>query len=338
VGVKLAGLPEAGITAKDVGALAVDESDPRLAELVQKEWKRFRPDGLAAMEALAGVVAPTMEPLRFTQAESYRTGIAEQSALTFVTPEVGFVAVADDSSVVHRVKPPKKPGGELVVEPLTDDDGAMDGLEGASFNRGKKTLRTVSENSRKVFEMKATIDGERIHLAKPRKIGKLERVQKDDNSGWEGFATLPAELSPDGKEYQLAANEARPRRIGLFDPKTLAMVGSAKIPDELKDLLLDLADVAVSKRGTLAILSEQGNDQKGVIAEVALRRIERTIGRGRSSVEWKLIPIGVTKIETKGLDLGGAGRLQAEGLDFDQKGDLWVACEANSLLIRFAQK
>jgi len=45
--------------------------------------------------------------------------------------------------------------------------------------------------------------------------------------------------------------------------------------------------------------------------------------------------LGAAQIEATGLPLAGAPRLQPKGIRFDDQGDLWIACEGDSLLIRF---
>lgn len=325
-------LPRAGISAIDVAALGevAPNQLERLNELVDREWQRFSNDGLMAMEALTGVAAPCREPMTFRMAEHYRTGIGEQSALTFVSPEVGFLVVADDTSSIFRVAPGAD--GEVRVDELLSDE-ALEGLEGAAYDPKRSVLRVVSEDSRKVYEMDLEVNDGDVKLSRPKKVGKLDKAGRRKNKSWEGLELLSADMSPDRRPWQIAVNEGSPRRVTFFDPKDLESGGHAKIPDDAKPYLPDLSDVAVSPRGTLFLLSDEGN----AICELGIRKLDRPVGDGRPLGEWKLVFLGKTDIDAKNLPLDGADRLQPEGLAFDQKGDLWVACEANSLLIRFAK-
>jgi uncharacterized protein YjiK len=322
---RLAELPRARIEPHHVLELA--DLPPEDLGTLLSEWKRFTPKGLETLEALAGAAAPSRAPLKFDRAEHYTTGIEQQSALAFISPAFGFVAVGDDSSELWQVKP--KQGG-IEVARLRRDDGELDGIEGSCFYRRTGRLRVVSEDSRKLWELKIE-DG---RASEPQKIGKIEKLGKKKNKGTEGIEILPAELSPDRTEYQLAVNEGKPRRVAFLDPTTLEVLGLADVPESVKAALPDLSDLAVSPNGTLFLLSDEGN----AFVELAIRKVEISTGGGRGLPRWTLIPLEITHIDLEGLPLGNAPRLQPEGLSFDHHGDLWVACEANGILIRFAQQ
>jgi hypothetical protein len=325
---RFAALPRTQIEPQHILQLA-DVSAEDLGHLL-KDWKRFTPGGLETLEALAGVAAPNREALRFRQAEHYLTGIDQQSAITFVKPEVGFVIAGDDSSALWAVKPDGE--GEVAVAKLRKDDGELPGLEGANYNPRTDKVRVLSEDKSKVWELGFKTKGGELRLGDLEEVGKIESVGRNKNKGYEGLETLPAAVSPDGREYQLAVNEGRPRKVVFVDPDTLQVEGTADIPESVRDLLPDISDTAVSKRGTLVLLSDEGN----AFVEFAIRKIDRNVGPGLPLPTWTLVPLGEHRIDLDRLPLDGAQRLQAEGSSFDDRGDLWIACEANSILIRFA--
>jgi uncharacterized protein YjiK len=327
---RLRALPESEIEPRHVLELA--DLGANTLEGLLKHWKRFTPAGLDTLEALTGTAAPNRTAMRFTQREHYVTGVEQQSALTFISEAVGFMVAGDDSSALFAVKPQ---GGRAIVTQVREDDGELAGIEGMRFNRKNGKLRVVSEDSRRVWEMR--FDLRKLELSAPDEIGKIERLGKKNkkvSKGYEGLDILHAEQSPDRTEYQLAIHEGKPRRVAFLDPKTLEVQGLADVPESLRSVLPDLSDSAVSPRGTLFLLSDEGN----AFVEFAVRKIDRGAGPGRSLPQWTLVPLATTEIDPKGLPLAGADRLQPEGLSFDDKGDLWVACEANSLLLRFEQQ
>jgi uncharacterized protein YjiK len=258
----------------------------------------------------------------FSQQEYYVTGIKEQSGLTFVSPAIGFVTVEDESGDILAIK--TRRAGHAAVTRLCQD-ARLKGMEGVCYNRATDRLRVLSEQKAALWELVLTNRRGSVQVSEPVKLGELEPVGAKKNKGYEGLSWLPADLSLDGREWQLAIQESKPRKVAFFDPVTLRLHGLAKIPDSVKDALPDLSDVAVSPRGTLFVLSDQGE----AVAELALEE---------HGGDWELHALRVKKLQVKDLPLGGAPRLQPEGICFDHRGDLWVACEGNGLLIRFGPR
>jgi hypothetical protein len=267
------------------------------------------------LEVVTGVAAPNRTPLRFEQGEPYLTGIEQQSAIAFVSSELGFVIAGDDSSAVWLVKPRRR---NLAKTRLRKDDGQLNGIEGICFERATSSVRVLSENSRRVWEMRLGVRKNKVRLSDPTEIGKIEKIGKKKNKGLEGLALLPAAVSPNRTKYQLAINEDKPRRVAFIDPKTLEVKGLAELPESLRAVLPDLSDLAVSSSGTLFLLSDEGN----ALAELAIRKIDSRLSRGRSLPQWTLVPLHTTEIDTRSLPLAGAERLQPEGLSFDHRGNL----------------
>ncbi|MEM7155214.1 MAG: hypothetical protein AAF799_20365 [Myxococcota bacterium] len=278
-------------------------------------------------------MAPT--PLRFTQAEHYSTNIEEQSALTSMAPHANVLfTIADDSNAVWSIEPPADAGGALRVERLSPERGVLDGLEGATYDPEARTLRVVTEDPRQLWELEVSRDGEALKVSEPVRLGTLElpltgSEELRRNKGWEGITTMPASLSPDGAPYLIAVNEDSPRRVALFELKTLTPSGFADLPDGAEAHLSDLSDCAVGPTGTVFIVSDQGES----FGEFELTKDDTAAGG------WSLTLLEVTEIADPRPEAERRRRLKAEGIAFDLHGDLWVACErGKGLLVRFARQ
>lgn len=295
-----------------------------LTELLRDQWQRFDPAGLTALQKLTrqqenGQSRPIKQPTPLTLAQRYSTNIKEQSALTFVSAEHGFLAISDRSSKVWQVKPS---ADEPTVTPLRKNDGQLEGLEGAIY--GDNQLLVVSEDSRKVWQIDVDTAGEALALGQPELLGKLPKIGERKNKGWEGLALLPKQFSPDNKPRLLAVHEGFPKRVAIFDRHSLKMEASLKLPKEVK--AKDLSDLTVDPQtGRLFLLSDESN----AVYEMDLVCAKQKIGQGSLTNKWSLESI--TSIELP--DQRGRKRLQPEGLAFDERGDLWVACEGKTSLL-----
>ncbi len=268
-----------------------------------------------------------MKGRRFRQAEVHETGIEEPSAIAFIAPQVGFLVFADDSSAVWRVERPGPNQPKTNNHPLRPDDGAFEDVESATYDPQTGTVRLVSEASRRVYESRVARHAHgRVSLGEPRRLGRLKRVQRHDNSGYEGFTTLPSQLSPDGTKWDVAVNERAPRRLCFFDPSSLKYGGYAKLPKDAKPLFPDLSSVAIAEDGALFLLSDEGS----CFGQFVLKRAGK-----RSKAGFKLRLVRQTPIVATNLPLGNASRLQPEGMTFDERGDLWIVTEGGGLLIHF---
>jgi uncharacterized protein YjiK len=305
---------------------------PKELNRLLEQWERFTDDGLKTLEAITGAAAPNRTPMRFKQDPNYiETDIEQLSALTFISPKFGFVGVGDEKSELYNIK---LNDGEAKVTTIRQDDDSFPGMEGSCFRRTDDGtfLRVLSEDKQTVWEVPFG-GGSVGEIVRDWEIEGKKK--KKSNKGYEGLDILPAHHSPDGNEYQLAVKEGKPRRVAILDPETLAVKGLADLPESLKKVMPDLSDIAVSPRGTIFILSDEGE----CFTEFALRKIEKGVGPGLSLPRWTLVPLATTYIDTDDIKIGKKfDRLQPEGLSFDQNGDLWVACEAKGILIRFAQQ
>lgn len=288
----------------------------RLGELLDETWKKWSDGGRRALEVYAGRAAPDLSATQFKDPVLSNTGIEEQSAITFVSKEHGFVVIADESSAVYRLK-----NGE--VEELRKDDGKLKGLEGCTLDQETNSLLVVSENTRRVFELRATFDGNDMKLAAPKELGRLESIGEQANKGWEGLCAWSSKHTADGKPRLLAVHEGHPRAIGVFDRKTLKLEAAIELPEEMTPHPLDLSDLAVDpKTGRIFLLS----DESAAIYEIELRRSDKLLGAGPPLPSYAIVLIGQTELPKK---------LKAEGLCFDQAGDLFVTGELGSKMLTF---
>jgi len=169
---------------------------------------------------------------KLRQTDIHFLDIDEPSALTIISPEAGLLVFADESSTIWQVRKPAANKTCLTGQPLRLDGGAIPDIEGATYDPETGVLRVLSEQSRHVCEFDVTLGSTgRIGLVKPhRHRCRLKRVQRESKHGYEGITALPAQLSPDGRKWNVAINERKPRRVCFFDPKTLKYSGYAKLP------------------------------------------------------------------------------------------------------------
>ncbi len=126
-------------------------------------------------------------------------------------------------------------------------------LEGIATNGAGDVVWALSEERGVLVELHVGARGPRL-----RRTALLERPGKRRNKGYEGLAFLAPNLSPTGRAALVAVHEHKPRRVVVFDRRTLAVVCALKLPKDAKDLLDDLADVAIDpETGLLVLLSEE---------------------------------------------------------------------------------
>ena len=300
-----------------------------LEALLQEHYPRFTADGLFALEVLVGKAAPSRIKTVWKIGDRHRTNVAEQSAMAFISGKHGFLVVDDETSVLWAVSAPRG-DAPLVKTALRKDDGKLKGLEGVVIDHESSQVLTVSENRRTVHTLSLDTSQDVPELGKPKLLGTLPKPSKA-NKGWEGLAILPGSASPDKKPRLVTVQEGEPPLLVICGrhPKRMGdkfdIEAKVPLPMEIAAVMPDLSDLAFDpKTGHLSLLSDEGRG----IYECALGFTTHAFG-GRSVSAWGLVPIGHTELP----ELTGDVRLQAEGLDFDAKGDLFVMGEGRTSLL-----
>ncbi|MCB9652808.1 MAG: SdiA-regulated domain-containing protein [Deltaproteobacteria bacterium] len=298
-----------------------------LRELLTDRYDRFSPSGLNALERLVNT-GSTARPTtsRLSVVERYLTNLPEQSALAWISKEHGFIAVDDESSVLWHL--PFPDGTALQIRPriLRHGDGELRGLEGATYDPETRSLLVVSEETGFVHEMALRVVAGALSLKSPRLVGRLPKLGRHANKGYEGLTVLPASKAPDGRARIVAVHEGLPRRIGIHDRTTLRAEAEVVLPAELQRRLKDLSGCAVDPAtGHLLLLS----DEARTLAETRLVPVRAGIDPAAPISDWRLTLLGFSVLPpslTK-------NRLQPEGLSVDDKGDVWVLSEGDQSLL-----
>jgi len=124
---------------------------------------------------------------------------------------------------------------------------------------------------------------------------------------------MPARLSPSRCASLVVVNERKPRRVQLFTLPSLTLTHDLKLPDRLKDLLDDLADVTVDPvTGALLLVSDQS--RRIAVAEIT---------------DQKLVLLG-------SYDLPLSKSEKPEGLDFSSPSRLLVVMDDSAKLLEIA--
>ena len=249
--------------------------------------------------------------------------------MALISSKHGFLVVDDETSVLWAVSAPR---GNVppVKTALRKDDGKLKGLEGVVIDHESRQVLTVSENRCTVHVLSLDTSQDAPKLGKPKLLGTLPKPSKA-NKGWEGLAILPGSASPDKKPRLVTVQEGKPALLVICDrhPKKAGgkfeVEAKVPLPAEITAVMPDLSDLAFDpKTGHLMRLSDEGRG----IYECALGFTRHAFG-GRSVSTWGLVPIGHTELP----ELTGDIRLQAEGLDFDAQGDLFIIGEGRTSLL-----
>jgi uncharacterized protein YjiK len=189
---------------------------------------------------------------------------------------------------------------------------------------------TVSENSCTVHTLSLDTSQDVPKLGQPKLLGTLPKPSKA-NKGWEGLAILPGSATPDKKPRLVTVQEGEPPLLVICSrhPKKTGgkfeVQAKIPLPAEIAAVMPDLSDLAFDpKTGHLMLVSDEGCG----IYECALGFTTPTFGHG-SVGTWGLVPIGRTELP----ELTGDIHLQAEGLGFDAKGDLFIIGEGRTSLL-----
>lgn len=174
----------------------------------------------------------------------------------------GLLLVNDDLGIFRVSR------GRAALWAARDLHPALGDLEGLAIDRSRGRVWAIAEESGTVVRLSLRGD-----LPNPTVVGRLPRPGKKTNKGFEGIAFVPARISPSGRASLVAVHEARPRRVRVFALPKLEMTHDLKLPGRVKELLDDLADVAVDPvTGALMLLSDRS--RRIVVVEIVRRRLE----------------------------------------------------------------
>ena len=272
--------------------------------------------------------------MKLTLGRTYRIDVKEPSGLAFLSAELGFITVDDDSSKIVRLVVPADPEGQVRVEEIDvgEHRHLLRGLEGVAFDPAAGTLLVISENRRTLSELVLEVGRSKLKLGDPVKRRTLDKMGDDKAHGWEGIVLLPARLTPDRHTRLLAVHERDPRGIAVLDRATLATESFVPLPKDIARQADDLSDLTVDPRsGHLFLLS----DESAAVLETVFEGAASSPGGAGTSanVTWSLRLLGRTDLP----DTEKKHRLQPEGLAFDDAGDLWVVSEGDRSLRRLSR-
>lgn len=250
-------------------------------------------------------------PAQFAPAGKQKVDLAEPSDVVCV-PGGAFLIVGDlsDELLVLRAD------GTAARHNLQGVKSHNSGLEAIAYDPDRQRLFVAAEErgllvrfsfdpasgAAPVVEGKVTVD-----LGGPA------------NKGIEGMTWLPARHSPTGRPQLLLAKEQAPRLLALVEPDGSGAPQRVALPPALEDACRDFAALALDPRtGHVFIASEES----ATLAEVSLQKV----GDGLSATLLAVTPL---------LSKRGKPLERAEGIAFDEQGDLFVLLENDAELLRF---
>jgi uncharacterized protein YjiK len=272
--------------------------------------------------------------VRFTPGPVYRIDVKEPSGLAFLSTELGFITVDDDTRAIIRLTLPREGdhggqgGGEAGVEEIDvgEHRHLLQGLEGVAYDAEAHTLLVVSENRRVLSELTLVAGRDGLRLGDPVKRRTLEKIGQEKSHGWEGITLLAAHFTPDRRERVLAVQERDPRGVAVLDRATLQMETFLSLPKEIAREADDLSDLTIDPAtGHLFLLS----DESAAVIETVFEGTAASGGGASARVTWTLRADGRTELPNPDPP---RHRLQPEGLVFDAGGDLWVVSEGDRSL------
>ena len=215
----------------------------------------------------------------------------------------GGLLVVDDDEGIFRVA-----RGEATLWAGRDLHPSLGDLEGLATDDSHSVVWALAEEGGALLSLPL-----RHRSPRPTLVGHLPRPGKRKNKGFEGLAFLPARLSPSRRASLVVVNESKPRRVLLFSLPDLALTHDLRLPSPVKDLLDDLADVAVDPvTGALLLLSDQ------------CRRIVVT-----QLVDRELIPCGTCELPLRKGE-------KPEGIAFRSSSRLLVVTDDSAKLLEVA--
>ena len=234
------------------------------------------------------------------------TGVASPSGIAHLP--TGELIVGDDDKGIYILRSDGK--AEKLLKDKKD-------VEGVCVDDSGKHLWTVEEDARRVtrYDIKRGDDGS-IELKESGHPAKLPKLKDVENKGWEGVTFLSKEVAGTKADQLVCVHEGNPRRIGIYALPDLDEGVLFRLPKKAKELLPDLADVAVDpKTGHLLVISDEAH----TVVELAIKKETTKAGSGiLDRVELAVVSSFEVPVKRSA---------KTEGLCFDDKGRLWVTLD-----------
>lgn len=165
-----------------------------------------------------------------------------------VTGSAAGVLLVEDDLGIYRLR-----GTAATLWAGPDLHEALGDLEGVAASDDGRRVWALSEEGGTLVELRVGRRGPTVG-----RIATLTRPGSKKNKGFEGLAFVSRRCSPSGRDAFIAVHEHKPRRVCVFDARTLEQTHDLKLPPAAKAALDDLADVAVDPlSGRIVLLSEQ---------------------------------------------------------------------------------
>ena len=222
-------------------------------------------------------------------------GVQEASAVAHIG-EDSFLVV-DDEHGIFRCTPDADPVLIKAGKGLAD-------LEGICLDAANRRVYVLAERDGSIWRF-ALKDGD---LRDGKRLGKLPRLNKTKNQGWEGIYFAPAGTLGDADEL-VAVHQVAPRRVGFFDATTLNERSSLRLPKKARKLLGDLNDIAIHPT-TKHLFVVSG--KAGKLGELRVQ-------------DGKLVLVRVYPLDTARDDV-------PEGITFGEDGRLWIVTDGEGML------
>ncbi len=234
------------------------------------------------------------------------TGVRSPSGIAHLP--TGELIVVDDDKGIYTLQRDGK--AQRLVKDTHD-------VEGIAVDDKGKHVWTVEEESRRVtrYDVKRDHDGG-LELTESKVEHRLPKLKHVENKGWEGITFLPKEVAGTKKDQLVCAHEGDPRRIGIYALPDLDEGVLMRLPKKAKELLPDLADVAVDpKTGHLLVISDEAH----TVVEMAIKMGKARAGNGLlDRIELKVISSFEVPVKRSA---------KTEGICFDDRGRLWVTLD-----------
>lgn len=217
-----------------------------------------------------------------------------------VTPSRAGLLLVEDDLGIYRLR-----GAVATHWAGPDLHPALGDLEGITASDDGGTVWALAEESGILVELRVTPRGPDLVRA-----AVLARPGDRRNKGFEGITYAAPVQSPSGRAALVAVHEQKPRRVCVFDRRTLTLVAEYSLARAAKRALDDLADVAIDPiTGDFVLLSE------------ASRRLA------------VVTPHDGALVLRSTFDLPLEGKERPEGLAFVTPGRLAVATEGPARLL-----